>query len=77
MSRKVTSLQNTHSHRSPDSPSASSGGLPIGPTSNSSVTTFAIDDWLLLSDLDANQDKQWSLGDVVLSYQECSELLQL
>ncbi|KIW65452.1 hypothetical protein PV04_07711 [Phialophora macrospora] len=75
MSRKVNSLQNNLSHQTPESLSAASSVIPLGPASTNSATSFSGEDWLLLSDFDANQNRSWSLGDVVLGYQNVSELL--
>jgi hypothetical protein len=77
MSRKVNSLQNNLSHQTPESLSAASSVIPLGPASTNSATSFSGEDWLLLSDFDANQNRSWSLGDVVLGYQNVSELLHL
>ena len=76
MSRKVNSLQSSASHQTPESQSASSTGLPFGPASAGSAVSFSGEDWLQLSDLETNQNTSWSLGDVVLGYQDASELLQ-
>ncbi|EXJ56919.1 hypothetical protein A1O7_07263 [Cladophialophora yegresii CBS 114405] len=75
MSRKVNSLQSNLSHQTPESLCAPSSVIPLGPGSTTSATSFSGEDWLVLSDFDVNQNRSWSLGDVVLGYQNVSELL--
>jgi hypothetical protein len=77
MSRKVNSLQNNLSQQNPEIPSASSSAPLLDPASTNSATSFSGEDWLSLSDFDTNQHKTWSLGDVVLGYQNASELLYM
>ena len=77
MSRKVNSLQSNLPHRSPESASASSSGMPLGPSTTTSTTSFSGDEWLFLSDVETNQHKSWTLGDVVVDYQTASDLLHL
>lgn len=77
MSRKVNSLQSNLSSQRSESLSVSPSYNPLIPSSSvTSATSFTWEDWLSLTDREANQNRQWALGEVVLGYQNVSSLLQ-